>query len=97
MTGLQSYFPAYLMAALDDLEDILPFTVYGLCLSSKDAELRRWKRDRFNSFTPAQKRAIKAFLEYMRDEYPECWSFRDPEPVRALEDYWGKVDSEEGA
>ena len=101
IAGLQYYFPAYLMAALDDLEDILPFTVYGLCFaspeaSSPDVDVRKWQLKRFNSFTPEQKKAIKAFLEYVRDEYPECWSLRDPEPVRALRDYWGKGDHEEG-
>jgi hypothetical protein len=93
IAGLQYYFPAYLMAALDDVEDILPFTVYGLYFS-EDPRLRQRDLERFNSFTPAQKKAIKAFLEYVRDQYPECWSLRDPEPVRALRDYWGQVDRE---
>lgn len=102
IAGLHYYFPAYLMAALDDLEDILPFTVYGLCLSDpelspKYARLRQRDLERFNSFTPPQKRAIKAFLEYVRDEFPECWSPQAPAPVRALEGYWGQMDSQDGA
>lgn len=102
IAGLQYYFPAYLTAALDDLEDILPFTVYGLCFSSPEAssadvDVRKWQLERFNSFTPAQKRAIKAFLEYVRDEYSEYWTHDRSGPARALEDYWGQVDSQEGA
>ena len=100
--GLHYYFPAYLIAALDNRENILDVTVYGLCLADPDesprhAKLREWELERVNSFTPAQKKAIKAFLEYVRDEYSEYWTHDRSGPARALAEYWGQVDSGEGA
>jgi hypothetical protein len=82
--GLQYYFPAYLFAALEDHGNILPMTVHGLTLTD-EPELRRYRLERFDVFMPAQKRAIRAFLEYVRDELGDVVGDSARE---ALEAYW---------
>jgi hypothetical protein len=84
--GLQYYFPAYLLAALEDHGNILPMTVHGLILAD-EPELRRYRLERFDVFTPAQKRAIRAFLEYARDELRDVVGDSARE---ALGRYWGR-------
>jgi hypothetical protein len=96
--GLQFYLPAYMLASLegyDDTlyEDIRPFTVYGLMLADgdtpQDREVRQLQLNNFSIFTPAQKRAIRSFLEYARDEWTDDFVGGDS-PRKALELYWGQ-------
>jgi len=96
--GLHFYLPAYLLASLEDYdgtlnEDIRPLTIYGLTLSAEDTPLHRRLHESqlkdFAVFTPAQKRAIRAFLEYARDEWTDEFPGGD-EPKQALERYWGR-------
>jgi len=84
--GLRYYFPAYLFAALEDYGDILPMTVHGLALTD-EPELRPYRLERFDAFTSVQKCAIRAFLEYARDE---LWNVVGESAREALEEYWGQ-------
>lgn len=90
LEGFRYYLPAYLFAALDDYGDLLPHTVYNLTAhdpSSGDKELQDWKLERFKQFSLVEKRAIRAFLEYVRDEFSFFSGGRAPR--LALERYWG--------
>ena len=93
--GFRYYLPAYLLAALDDYGNLLQHTVYGFILtedpSPKHKELRAWQLKRFNGLAPIEKRAVRAFLEYTRDEYPHYFPRGGKnEPRLALERYWGQ-------
>ncbi|HZI14264.1 MAG TPA: DUF6714 family protein [Myxococcus sp.] len=75
--ALPYYLPAYLLAAFDDLD------VRDFLLSELDTPASR-----FEPLTAAQKNAIKAFLQWMRDEAQgdisrTHWS-------NALERYWDR-------
>jgi hypothetical protein len=92
--ALQFYLPAYLIGSLYDYGettygDILPSTLLSLTLTdgttAEGQLLRQRDLKRFAVFTPAQKRAIRAFLEYVRNELPE----QGDEPRKAIELYWG--------
>jgi uncharacterized protein DUF6714 len=96
--GFQYYLPAYLFASLEGnngtlYEDIRPLTVYGLRLIDEDTPQNRRLREsqlkEFEVFTPAQKRAIRAFLEYARDEWTDEFPDGDA-PKQALDHYWGQ-------
>ncbi len=96
--GLQFYLPAYLLASMEGYdgtlyEDIRPFTVYGLTLPDEDTPRNRNLRESrlrdFESFTPAQKQAIRSFLEYARDEWTDDFPGGES-PSKALERYWGR-------
>jgi hypothetical protein len=97
--GLHYYLPAYLLASLEDHdgtlnEDIRPLTIYGLILSpdtSRKHHLRASQLKEFEVFTPAQKRAIRSFLEYARDAWTDEFPDGDwNSPKQALESYWGQ-------
>ncbi len=90
--------PAYLLGSLYDYgdtvyADILHFTVYSLTLTDgdtvEDCMLRQHELDMFSVFTPKQRRAIRSFLEYVRDEMPDEFHQGDV-PRKALELYWGQ-------
>jgi hypothetical protein len=96
--ALPFYLPAYLLGSLHDYGGttyggILEHTVFSLMLTDGDtAEERRSRQqdmERFEAFTPAQKRAIRSFLEYVRDELPDEF-YHGEEPRKALELYWGR-------
>jgi hypothetical protein len=96
--ALQFYLPAYLMGSLNDYGettygDILPSTVLSLMLpdgdTAEDQRLRQRELKRFAIFTPAQKRAVRSFLEYVRDELPDETD-QGNESRRALALYWGR-------
>lgn len=90
-SGLQFYLPAYLLAAMRDDWDILCFVLLHLQPPPKDREPDRWGSflSRFARFTPAQKHAIRAFLEFVRDELPgRCCP---PEEISSTLDlFWGQ-------
>ncbi len=86
--GLQYYLPAYLFAALDDFWDILDFVLSHLVPSRQEdmKEFRAGVEAQLGGFTPAQRRALRAFLEYVRDERSERCI---PEKLeRVLNVYW---------
>lgn len=91
--GFRYYLPAYLLAALEDHGNLMPHTVYGLTppegSSPEEQRLRDWQLERFEGLTPAQKRAVRVFLEYARDEASHYFS-QGQEPRLALERYWGR-------
>jgi hypothetical protein len=91
--GFRYYLPAYLLAALDDYGNRMPMIVYGLTphdeSSPEERELRDWQLERFEGLTTAQKRAVRAFLEYARDEASHYFS-QGESPRIALERYWGR-------
>jgi hypothetical protein len=86
--ALAYYLPAYLFAALDDYWDILDFVLSHLVPSRRE-ELEGFQasvEQRFGRFTPAQRRALRAFLEYVRDELPDRCVPEEME--RVLDVYW---------
>ncbi|HZI08286.1 MAG TPA: DUF6714 family protein [Archangium sp.] len=89
--GFRYYLPAYLLAALEEHGNLMPHTVYGLTLpaesSPEDLTLRAWQLERFEGLSPTQKRAVRAFLEYARDEASHYFS-QGQEPRLALTSYW---------
>ena len=94
--GFRHYLPAYLIAALDDYGDLLPHTVYNLIpnlnpddLSLEKPEPQDGKHERFERLSPTEKQAVRAFLEYVRDEYA-YYFFQGEAPRLALERYWGQ-------
>lgn len=96
--ALPFYLPAYLLGSLNDYGDttygsILEHTVFSLMLTDGDTAEERMSRQReqkrFAALTPAQKRAIRSFLEYARDELPDEF-YHGEEPRKALELYWGQ-------
>jgi hypothetical protein len=96
--ALQFYLPAYLVGSLYDYgdtvyADILQSTVFSLMLpdedTARDRMLRKHDLERFSVFTPAQKRAICSFLEYVRDELPDEF-YQGEAPREALALYWGQ-------
>jgi hypothetical protein len=87
--GLSYYLPAYLFAALEPLGDTLEFTVYHVDPETEDADQREYWAERFERMTPAQKNAIRMWLEYVRDEMVPRQMFRTTVQA-ALDKYWGR-------
>ncbi len=96
--ALQFYLPAYLIGSLYDYgdtpyADILHSTVFALALAEGDTSrarmLRQHEMEVFSVFSPEQKRAIRSFLEYVRDEMPDEF-YQGDVPRRALTQYWGR-------
>ena len=88
LAGVRYYLPAYLLASLDDL-DLQFFVLAGLLLDEPQEDkynLRDWTLKRFGVLAPAEKAAVRAFLEYVRDESPDDL-FRE-NAAKALERYW---------
>ena len=66
------YLPAYLMITIDSKPeaDVIPeFTVHRLSIPEIAEAERSWYQSRVVRFTRAQRRAVKAVLEYVRDTY----------------------------
>jgi hypothetical protein len=85
LDGFRFYLPAYLLAALDDFWDVREFVLSHLTPpEAEDSEQRR----RFEHLTPAQKNAVRACLEYFRDEAPGDVS--RAHVAEALARYWGR-------
>jgi hypothetical protein len=88
--GFRYYLPTYLLAALDDFWDVREFVLSHLTLPEAptgEPEQRSFALRRFEHLSPAQKRAVRACLEYFRDEAPGE-VFR-AHVLAALERYWG--------
>lgn len=85
--ALAYYLPAYLSAALVDL-DVRDFLLSSLTISDEaQPDLRAFFLRRFDRLSPPQRNAIRMFLIHMRDASTspiskQSWS-------QALETYWG--------
>ncbi|MEO6909182.1 MAG: DUF6714 family protein [Abditibacteriaceae bacterium] len=90
--ALKFFLPAYLIASTNfETSDMIGETLintltprpYGLRSTPKLAEFTR-------VLTPSQNRAVKLFLEFIRDEY-----LQDPDdtPSQALRCYWNDIDA----
>ena len=86
------YLPAYLMVVAEyyfESDVLSDFIIWGLILPF-EGECEPWEIDefhkRFDSLTAKQKKAIKSFLEFIRDVYPYDPIYNDH--VVALERYW---------
>lgn len=86
VAGLHYYFPTYMFAALEDFADIPQFAVFDV--DPDEGELRDYWLGRHDSFTPAQKNAVRSWLEYLRDEMPGATSVKHVN--EALNKYWGR-------
>jgi hypothetical protein len=86
--GTQFYLPAYLLGALIDGE-IQYFLLAELTIHTPEEDKEGF-RDlflrKFSKLTQPQKDAVRAFLEYLRDESPD-WLART-RATKALERYW---------
>src|ERR1700722_2064913 len=91
------YLPAYMRRALDLLdaqllETWLPGSViHHLTFSSKYADQVSYTLDRFETLSTAQGRAVRTFLEYIRD-YPCAVASYRRDAELALLKYWGLVE-----
>jgi hypothetical protein len=91
------YLPAYKRRALDLLdiqllETWLPGSViHHLTFSSQFAGQVSYKLDRFETLSTAQGRAVRIFLEYIRD-YPCAVASYRRDAELALLKYWGLVE-----
>lgn len=84
--GLHYYLPTYMLAALDDFMDTPHFTVYEV--EPAEGELHDHWFERVRGLTPAQKNAIRSWLEYLRDEMPGRTDLKHVQA--ALNNYWGR-------
>lgn len=89
--ALPYYLPAYLLAALTDL-DVRDFLLSQLSLPDESQpDLRKHFQQQFASLSSAQRNAIQMFLRWGRDEAAgpatrQHWA-------RALETYWDAPES----
>lgn len=84
------YLPAYLFIALNKLENEIGTSLVVFELDPPE-HMGRFKHE-YDAYTPAQRNAIRLFLECVRDESGERSS---REAARdALDRYWGKENSE---
>jgi hypothetical protein len=86
--GLRFYLPAYLLAALDCDDIVFDATMYCLDPSSDDPRLEVWGKARLSVFRPAERQAIRLFLEYVRDELTGEYVRRCARQL--LEQFWAK-------
>jgi hypothetical protein len=89
--GFHFYLPAYLSAALDDFWDVRGFVLSHLTPPAVSADASgQWASSlrRFEHLTPSQKNAVRACLEYFRDEAPGDLS--RAQVSEALDRYWGR-------
>ena len=86
--GTQYYLPAYLLGALVD-QEIQFFLLSNLTIDTPEedkGEFRDFFLRKFSKLTQPQKGAVKAFLEYLRDESPD--GLARTRAATALERYW---------
>lgn len=89
--GFLFFLPAYLLAALDDFWDVRGFVLSHLTPPEEsEGGSEAWTSSlrRFEHLTPAQKHAVRACLEYFRDEAPGDVS--RAHVSQALARYWGR-------
>jgi len=94
------YLPAYLMISAEfyyESDVLSDYTIMDLVLPEEGdrwVEDVRWERDlffeRFDPMKAEQKRAIKSFLEYIRDAYPYDSIYN--KHLLALDRYWKDIE-----
>jgi hypothetical protein len=92
--GMQFYLPAYIMTGLDGDSNMLGWTVTHLAPLRGNAD--EDFKSQYVGFTPAQRHAIRLFLEYVRDSKPEAAGCEE-EAQEALDKYWGRDAPEQPA
>jgi hypothetical protein len=94
--GFQFYLPAYLLAALDDYNNVILFTVFSLCPYHPPEKvlsptLLAWNLRRYDQLTPEQKQAVCAFLDFVREDPQLGRYFPDRHEIdEAIEKYWSR-------
>jgi len=92
-SGFQYYLPAYLLYTVKNVMNpslACDSTIYSLCVGECFSE-------RFREFSRSQRLAVKHFLEFVRDFYPD--EYEQEQASQALDDYWRrsvKDDSDSG-
>jgi len=87
------YLPAFLIISAEFYyeSDAVSDNIIRDLVLPFEGEREPWLTDefhkRFDGLTAKQKRAIRSFLEFIRDEYPEDPIYNDH--LLALERYWG--------
>lgn len=96
------FLPAYLITVLEYYDDahMLPLSVLGelsSVLHTQRGKGSDWAKRRDAMYTTAQKRAIAAFLEYIRDEHGKDYSGKEGTKLERLIAYFkGAIASEQG-
>jgi hypothetical protein len=80
--GLRFYLPTYLLAALDDFGDLIEAALIYITIPEAVALVLKHE-----TFTPEQIRAIRLYLEYVRDDLPNEQFYHDL-AVPALAELW---------
>jgi hypothetical protein len=95
--AIRYYLPAFLVASILHYRDAnpIPSTLVFLLRVPKDAEDRSRFQTRFRSLATSQRGAIKAFLEYLRDEHAE--DFLQANEVSELLSWWNRSSREDVA
>lgn len=91
LDGFRFYLPAYLFAALDDFWDVREFVLSHLTPpEASEGDSGQWAAAlrRFEHLTLAQKNAVRACLEYFRDE--ASGDVSRAHVSEALVRYWGR-------
>jgi hypothetical protein len=80
------YLPAWLLAALDNLEvtTIDDLTLYSLCPKWVEGPMREWFDRRIGKLTLPQQEAVTQFVQYMIDNT----DFADDPVVPVMRRYW---------
>lgn len=84
--GFRYLLPAFMIGALESPSSPIVDVLVGLLTRPQDPQEERRFLDRVSSLTEPQRAAVRAFLEFLRDEQPEDWP--DDEPGKALREYW---------
>ena len=87
--GYRYYLPAYMLFVLDDLKksDVIPANlVVSLTASTSELSEAEFKA-RMDGFTLDQKKAIRSFLEYLKDTNV---TYSKNPPRKAIRQYWSK-------
>jgi len=75
--ALRFYLPAFLLPSILDCGNAgdIPGSLLFLFETPSDPVRQSWFAERFGPLTARQRQAIKAFIEYVRDEHKETWHY----------------------
>jgi hypothetical protein len=95
--AIRYYLPAFLVVSVLHYQGAnpIPSTLLFLLRLPKDAEDRSRFQTRFRSFGKPQRDAIKAFLEYLRDEQAE--DFLQADEASELLGWWNRSSQQDVA
>lgn len=85
-SGFHYLIPAFMIAALDSPESHLVEAVVFALTRPSDPQDEQLFIETMSLFDGEQRSAIRAFLEYLKDEEPQNWP--DNAPMDALNKYW---------